>query len=161
MTEIRKRYWVYGLLLIVGSAAYAFLDEEGGGTDGIPADRERGQATLPSLHALSAGGQSTVKRDLFVLPAPPVTTPVVVEETKTAPELPPVDRLAEIQVLGVVSQRGQQAVLVRYGNETLMVAGGRRFGKGDALEIDMIDAGQIRVLDLIANVSKTFTLSEE
>ncbi len=160
MIEIRWRYWTYGALLAAAAAAHFVLDEGGGGAGRSAAGEEHDRIALPPLHALNAAGQSAVKRDIFALPFKPAPAAVVVEESREPPP-PPLDRLAEVEVLGVVRQRGQRAILIKAGADVITIVAGQRFGRDDALEIDMVNFGQIRVSDRVANVSKTFTLSDE
>ncbi len=160
MIGSRWRYWTYGALLAAAAAAHFGLDEGGDGAGGGVAGEERNQIALPPLHALNAAGQSAVKRNIFALAFKPAPAAVAVEETRKPPP-PPVDRLAEVEVLGVVRQRGQRAILIKAGSDVFTIVAGQRFGRDDALEIDMVKSGQIRVSDRVANVSKTFTLSDE
>jgi uncharacterized lipoprotein len=161
MIEIRWRYWIYGALILSLTAAYFTLNEnENSSGDGVT-QRDRNPVELPPLNALNASGRTEVKRNLFALPARVAPVVATVEQKKKPPPPPPVDRLAKIEVIGFVRQNGQRSILVKTGNEVTTIAVGQRFGKDEALEIDMVEAGQIRVSDHIANVSKTFTLSEE
>jgi hypothetical protein len=162
MIEAGWRYGIYAGLAIVGGVSYALLDGAEDGPAQNSASRAHGQGELPPLNALSSSGRAAVKRDLFALPAPPAPVAVAADVATPPPPPPaPVDRLADIQVFGVVSQKGEQAILIKSGADIVTIRMGERFGKDDALEVGMVEAGQIRVLDRAANVSKTFTLSEE
>lgn len=161
MIEIRWRYWIYGALILGLAAAYFSLDEsENSSGDGV-ARRDRNPVALPPLNALNASGRTEVKRNLFALPARAAPVVDTVEQKRKPAPPPPVDRLAKIEVIGFVRQNGERSILVKTGDDVTTIAVGQRFGKDEALEIDMVEAGQIRVSDHIANVSKTFTLSEE
>ena len=163
MIDTGWRYGVYASLAILGGTFYVLLDDGDEGAVETVADRAHGQAELQALNALSSNGRTAVKRDLFALAAPPA--PVSVAPEISAPPPPPsaapVDRLAEIQVVGLVSQKGRQAILIKAGEDIVTILAGQRFGRDEALEVGLIEAGQIRVLDHAAHLSKTFMLSEE
>ena len=162
MIDTGWRYGLYASLAILGGAFYVLLDDGDEGTAETVAGRAHGQAELQALNALSSDGRTAVKRDLFALPAPPASVSVAPEiSAPPPPPAAPVDRLAEIQVVGLVSQKGRQAILIKAGEDIVTILAGQRFGRDEALEVGLIEAGQIRVLDHAAHLSKTFMLSEE
>lgn len=158
------RYLLYAATTAAGAAVYLVMD-------GAPEDAALPRNTaapalslaLPELASSGGPADSKVKRDLFkiVTPPPAPPPPPVVVTAPPPPAPPPPDRLAGLKVIGLVSRGAHLAVLVEVDNEALIVESGQRFGKEEALTIDGIEANHVLVLDKIANVSKTFILSEE
>lgn len=165
--EPRARSILYAGALAASSLAYVMLDDGEGDVEGEPAASER--AALVSLPTLTSSGgkdDATLKRDLFKVVEPPPPPPPPVAEAapevpRAPPPPPPPDRLSDLKVIGVVANGATLAILVEMDEETFLVAAGQKFGKDDALSIEGIEDNRVQVTDQLANVSKTFTLSEE
>jgi hypothetical protein len=61
----------------------------------------------------------------------------------------------------VVARGPQLAILVELDDEVRTVVAGEPFGTDDALLIDGIADNRVQVTDRLANVTRTFTLTEE
>lgn len=163
--ETRVRYVLYAGAAALAVAAYVGLDDTS--ETGQPAGPAQAAAThlaLPELTSSSGNDNATVTRDLFRVVAPPPPPPVVVtapEPPAAPPPPPPPDRLADLKIIGVVTRGPHLAILIEQGDEVTTVTSGQRFGKDEALSIDGIEANRVLVTDKLANVTKTFTLSEE
>lgn len=153
------RYGVYGAVTMLTLATYVLWDADEAPLTLGPSLRAGGEALLPALNLMDSRAEAGIKRDLFSLPAAPVAA--TAEITVAPPPPPMVDRLAGVQVLGFARQHGSLAILVRVGNESMVISKGEKFGQDDALAISSIDAGQVRVEDQLANVFKTFMLSDD
>ncbi|MDO9384535.1 MAG: hypothetical protein Q7T86_16920 [Hyphomicrobiaceae bacterium] len=160
------RYAVYAAAAMATVAAYVALDDPVVPADQGMASASAGQRlSLPVLTSASGADSAEVKRDLFnvVQPPPPEPPPVVAvaAEPPPPPAPPPPDRLSQLKVIGVVSRGPKLAILVEVGDEVETVVAGQQFGADAALKIDGIQENRVLVTDSLANVTRTFTLSEE
>lgn len=160
------RYGLYALAAVAGLAGYLLLDDTSmPGAETASALPPAEQLDLPPLTAVAGSDSPDVTRDLFNVvrpPAPPEPAPVVT----TAPEPPassppPPDRLSQLKIIGVVSRGPQIAILIEVGDEVETVVAGQQFGQDSALQIDGLQDNRVLVTDKLANVTRTFTLSEE
>lgn len=165
--ESRLRYLLYAGAATLAGGLYLGLDEpqDSNETTAGPALAATG-VTLPKLTQVAGGDAAEMRRDLFkvVLPPPPEPPPVVLA-APVAPPPPPTpplpDQLSALKVIGVVARGNSRAILVEVGDEAITVETGQPFGRDGTLSIGGIEANRVLVTDKTANVSKTFTLSEE
>lgn len=161
----RTRYGLYAGATILAAAAYVMFDDPlAPDHTGGPTPATVVRIALPELTATNGNDTATVARDLFkvVAPAPAGPPPVVAAAPEpSSPPPPPPDRLADLKVIGVVMRGTRLAILIEQGEEVSTVEAGQQFGKDEALSIEGIEHNRVHVTDKLANVTKTFTLSEE
>lgn len=161
MTEVKLRYLIYGVTAAVALAIYLWPDDKPVETGTRPNARAQ-YAELPALSALAAGNAADVKRDLFAVVAPmeeaPRPEPVVRNEPLPPP---PPDRLAGVKIVGVVMRERHLAVLVEFADGVQTIETGQPFGQDSALTIEAVDGRSVLVVDSMANITKTYLLSEE
>lgn len=166
MGGLKSRYALYGLVFAAG--ALVFLWPEEAPIDAVsPAASagRQGVAALPPLTALAESGSGETKRNLFA-PAgpaakPPPPPPPPAAPAAAPPPPPPPDRFAGVKIVGVVARDGRTSVLVEAGGDLRSVEAGQPFGQDEALTIGGIEGRTVQVTDGMANVTKTFLLSEE
>lgn len=164
--EPRTRYGLYaGAAALAAATHVMFEDPPAPDTIGLPAHATVARIALPELTATNGKDDAVVARDLFkvvvAMPAEPPPVVATVPEPSPPPPPPPPDRLADLKVIGVVARGTRLAILIEQGEEVSTVEAGQLFGKDEALSIDGIENNRVHVTDKLANVTKTFTLSEE
>lgn len=164
--EPRTRYSLYAAAATLAAVAYVGLGDETALTGEVATRPSAAALSLPELTSTGVGGAAAMKRDLFkvVDPQPPPPPPVISAAPETRPPPPPpppADRLSDLKVIGVVTRGARLAILVEVGEEAITVETGEAFGKDAALTIDGISENRVLVTDKLANVSRTYTLSEE
>lgn len=162
----RHRYMAYAAAALAATLFVTFDEEPDQAVPGQPRVTARQPVIdLPELTASPARVSASVKRDVFkvVEPEPVAPAPVVAAAPEPPPPLspPPPDRLAGLTVIGVVARGERQAILIETGEEVITVETGQQFGKDEALVIDGIENNRVLVTDKLANVTKTFLLSED
>lgn len=163
MGGIKLRYGLYGLISLCLGIAYYVLDNTDDTTQTLPVDyTSRKAEELPFIHVPMADDETKVKRDIFAFLAPPEVVSIrAPEPVAEQPAVNKTDRFADLHILGIVSQDGERAILVRAGEKTFTILQDQRFGEDNALNISGIKGHQIDINDNISGISKTFLLSEE
>jgi hypothetical protein len=163
----RHRYLAYAGSAALAAAAWLAVQEppEETALGSLTRAPPRPAIDLPDLTASPANDDGSVKRDLFRVampePAPPPPVAPAALEPPPPPPPPPLDRLAGLSVIGLVARGQRLAILVETGDGVITVETGQQFGKDEALVIDGIQNNRVLVTDKLANVTKTFQLSEE